>query len=232
MANERILIVEDEPEIRELIRVTLTGAGFHTFFEAGDGETALRLAAERQIDLILLDLMLPGIDGLSVCRRLKENAVTRGIPIIMLTAKSEEADIVIGLELGAADYVTKPFSCKVLAARVRAQLRLAADVASEVEIRRDGIVLNRELHRVTLDGTELDLTAGEFELLALFVAHPGRVYTRGQIIARLRGDDYPVTERSIDVQIVNLRRKLGEWGVNIETVRGVGYRMKAAGVVL
>ncbi|MDD4816452.1 MAG: response regulator [Victivallaceae bacterium] len=230
MANERILIVEDEPEIRELVKITLTGAGFHTFFEAADGETALRLAAERQIDLILLDLMLPGIDGLSVCRRLKENASTRGIPVIMLTAKSEEADIVIGLELGAADYITKPFSCKVLAARVRAQLRLAADAASETEFRRDGLVLNRELHRVALDGGELELTSGEFELLALFVSRPGRVYTRGQIIAHLRGDDYPVTERAIDVQIVNLRRKLGEWGVNIETVRGVGYRMKSGGI--
>ncbi len=225
--NEKILIIEDEPSIRELVKMALAGAGYSTVYEAENGETGLELAVNRQPDLILLDLMLPGIDGLAVCRKLKSGDATRNIPVIMLTAKAEESDVVLGLEMGASDYVTKPFSRKILIARVRAQLRDLSEESASGEIRRWGLVINDELHSARLDGEELDLTFSEFELLKLFAAHPGRVYTRNQIISRIKGSDYPVTERAVDVQIVNLRRKLGEWGVNIETIRGVGYRMRA-----
>lgn len=227
MPNEKILIVEDEPAIRELIRLTLQSAGYPAAYEAADGETGLQLARSHHPDLILLDLMLPGIDGLTVCRKLKADEETRNIPVIMLTAKSEESDVVLGLEMGAGDYVTKPFSRKILIARIRAQLRDFSEQENSSEIRRSGLVVNPDQHRVRLDDRELELTFSEFEILRLFVSHPGRVYTRSQIIARIKGVDYPVTERSIDVQIVNLRRKLGTWGVNIETIRGVGYRLKA-----
>lgn len=226
MANEKILIVEDEPSIRELIKMTLQGAGYSVIYEAVDGEEGLSFARSRQPNLILLDLMLPGIDGLTVCRRLKADENTSNIPIIMLTAKSEESDVVLGLEMGASDYVTKPFSRKILTARVRAQLRFFSELESTAEIRRNGLVINADTHCAKLDGKELDLTLSEFEILRLFASHAGRVYTRNQIISRIKGDDYSVTERAIDVQIVNLRRKLGEWGANIETIRGIGYRLK------
>lgn len=227
MANEKILIVEDEPSIRELVKMALEDAGFSAVYEASDGETALQEVRRVQPDLILLDLMLPGIDGLTVCRKLKSEEDTRHIPIIMLTAKSEESDVVLGLEMGACDYITKPFSRKILAARVRAQLRDQAEAASGNEIRRPGLVINETLHNVKINGVEVELTRSEFAILLLFAAHPGRVYTRNQIILKIKGEDYPVTERAVDVQIVNLRRKLGEWGAeNIETIRGIGYRLR------
>lgn len=226
MANEKILLIEDEEPIRDLIKLTLESAGYPNVHEAVNGEDGIKIARQRQPDLILLDLMLPGIDGLSVCRQLKNSEDTRNIPIIMLTAKSEESDVVVGLELGADDYMTKPFSRKILIARVRTQLRKLADHEIGDEIRRAGVVINDSTHSAKLNGIELSLTLSEFEMLKLFAAHPGRVYTRNQIIRHIKGDDYPVTERAIDVQIVNLRRKLGEWGANIETVRGVGYRLK------
>lgn len=228
MGNEKILLIEDEEPIRELIAMTLEASGFANVRTAADGEEGLRIARKQLPDLILLDLMLPGIDGLTVCRRLKSEESTRNIPVIMLTAKSEESDIVVGLELGASDYITKPFSRKVLVARIRTQLRQTADQETGAEVRCAGLVINRESRTVKLDGEPLDLTFSEFEILALLAAHPGRVYTRNQIVVQIKGDDYPVTDRAIDVQIVNLRRKLGEWGQNIETVRGVGYRMKSA----
>lgn len=227
MAKEKILLIEDEQSIRELICMTLEMAGYNTVYTAADGENGLMLAESKQPDLILLDLMLPGIDGLNVCRRLKSNEDTRNIPIIMLTAKSEESDVVLGLELGANDYVTKPFSRKILVARINAQLRQSAELSNTTEIHRKGLTINSESHVARLEGRQLDLTVSEFEILKLLISHPGRVYTRNQIIYQLKGDDYPVTARAIDVQIVNLRRKLGEWGGNIETVRGVGYRFTA-----
>ncbi len=227
MANEKILIVEDEPAIRELLKMALNEAGYKTLYEAEDGEKALEMVHRYQPDLILLDLMLPGIDGLTVCRKLKSSEDTARIPVIMLTAKSEESDIVLGLEMGAGDYITKPFSRKILVARVRAQLRDTAEAAASTEIRRGDLVLNVEFHSVKLSGEEVELTHGEFELLRLLASHPGRVYTRNQIIQKIRGDGYPVTERAVDVQIVNLRRKLETWGAeHIETIRGVGYRLK------
>ncbi len=227
MAKEKILLIEDEQVIRELVSMTLEMAGYATVYTAANGEDGLRLAEAKLPDLILLDLMLPGIDGLNVCRRLKAKEETRHIPIIMLTAKSEESDVVLGLELGASDYITKPFSRKILVARINAQLRQASETSNTSEIFRKGMLINSDGHVAKLEGRQLDLTVSEFEILKLLMAHPGRVYTRNQIIFQLKGEDYPVTARAIDVQIVNLRRKLGEWGSNVETVRGVGYRFKA-----
>lgn len=225
--NNRILVIEDDDAIRDVILYTLESSGFKNTLSAADGEAGLDIARRERPTLILLDLMLPKLDGLEVCRRLKREESTRDIPIVMLTAKSEESDIVLGLELGAIDYITKPFSGKVLVARIRAHLRQAFDAETSAEIRRDGLVINTSEHSVRLDGKSLELTFTEYGILLLLASRPGRVYTRDQIVSRVKGDDYPVTDRAIDVQMVNLRRKLGTWSVNIETVRGVGYRMKA-----
>ena len=225
--NNRILIVEDDEAIRDVVRYALESNGFKKVLTAADGEEGLRLALRERPALILLDLMLPKTDGLEVCRRLKRDEAVRDVPVIMLTAKSEESDIVLGLELGAVDYITKPFSTKVLVARVRAHLRQAADQENSTEIRRAGLTLNTAEHTARLNGDVLELTFTEYGILQLLASRPGRVYTRDQIVSRVKGDDYPVTDRAIDVQMVNLRRKLGAWAVNIETVRGVGYRMKA-----
>ena len=179
-------------------------------------------------DLIILDLMLPNVDGLDVCKELKKNSQTQHIPIIMLTAKTEEADVVTGLELGADDYVTKPFSPRVLVARVRAVLRrktYGLDNKSE-PLSIHEIIIHPGRHEVLVDGESVDLTFTEFNILQFLAKRPGWVFTRYQIVDAVRGDDYPVTERSVDVQIVGLRKKLGDYGHYIETVRGVGYRFK------
>jgi two-component system phosphate regulon response regulator PhoB len=179
-------------------------------------------------DVVLLDLMLPGMDGLSVCRNLKNNAETAKIPIVMLTAKSEETDIIIGLEMGADDYITKPFSPKVLVARIKSVIRRCRDNSDDELrdiIKRGALLINRGKREATLSGKPLTLTFSEFEILYMLARRPGWVYTRNQIVNAVKGDDYPVTERSIDVQIVGLRKKLGNIAGNaIETVRGVGYR--------
>lgn len=225
MPNTPILIVDDEPEIRELLKMALTSAGYTTLYESANGDEALRMAHRLHPALILLDLMLPGIDGLDVCRQLKQDEDTRMIPIVMLTAKSEESDIVLGLEMGASDYVTKPFSRKVLVARIRAQLRDLSAEANAEEIVRGELALNTASRRVLLNGSQIDLTAGEFDLLRNFVAHPGKVQTRRHILNMKESGNYAVTERAVDVQIASLRRKLGEYGVrHIETIRSVGYR--------
>lgn len=224
MANV-ILVVEDEESIRTLITLNLQAAGY-TVEEAKDGTQALEKIKSVKPDLVLLDWMLPGLDGLDVLRSLKADPVFATLPVIMLTAKSEEHDIVLGLEMGAADYITKPFSNKVLVARIRAILRRGDAAPPEENIRYAGLVLTPGQRRAELDGAELSLTAGEFDLLALLAARPGHVYTRAQIVARTKGDDYPVTDRAVDVQIVSLRRKLGVFGERLETVRGVGYRMR------
>lgn len=226
MGSKTILIIDDEEPIRELLKLTLQSAGFDSILEASDGENGLALAARYLPDLILLDLMLPGMDGLSVCRRLKASPDTRMIPIIMLTAKSDESDIVVGLEMGANDYITKPFSRKVLTARIRAQFRIAEQQDQSSVLQVSGLSINKDQRRVSVSGESVSLTFSEFEILVLLAAHPGRVFTRGQIIRRIKGEDYPVTDRAVDVQIVNLRRKLGEWGAaHIETIRGIGYRL-------
>lgn len=223
----KILVIEDDEAIRDVVRFTLESNGFSQVLTAGDGARGLQIAQRELPSLILLDLMLPQLDGLSVCRELKRDETTRNIPVIMLTAKGEESDIVLGLELGACDYITKPFSNKVLVARVRAQLRSGIEQEQSNEIRYDSLVMNTLEHTAKLEGNALELTFTEYGILRLLAKRPGRVFTRDQIVSKVKGDDYPVTDRAIDVQIVNLRRKLGTWGTHIETVRGVGYRMKA-----
>ena len=225
MSKEKILVVDDEEDILELVRYNLAREGYWVSC-ATSGEEALKSSASEPVDLIILDLMLPGIDGLEVTRRLRERSGTRGTPIIMLTAKGEEADIVAGLELGADDYVTKPFSPRILIARVKAVLRRRS---GEPEVESDVLTI-RELsihtgrRPVTAKGRSLELTYTEFQVLYFLARRPGWVFTRSQIVDAVRGDDYPVTDRSVDVQIVGLRKKLGPLGKYIETVRGVGYR--------
>lgn len=223
--SDVVLVVEDEEAIRTMITLNLQVAGY-AVEEAVDGYQALEKVKKVKPDLVLLDWMLPGLDGLDVLRRLKADPETTNVPVIMLTAKSEESDIVLGLEMGAADYVTKPFSNKVLVARVRAMLRRGDVPEPEDTIRYAGLVLALGRRRAVLEEAELVLTAGEFDLLALLAARPGHVYTRAQIVARIKGEDYPVTDRAVDVQVVSLRKKLGVFGERLETVRGVGYRMR------
>lgn len=227
-----ILIVEDEEDILALIHYNLTREGYNVL-TATSGEQGMKLAGEHQPDLVVLDLMLPGIDGLQVCRELKQHADTRHIAVIMLTAKGEEADIVAGLELGASDYVTKPFSPRVLLARINAVLRRAVQTpsASEEEqvVNLHDMVIHPGRNEVLVGGERKDLTYTEFRVLHLLASRPGWVFTRYQIVNAVRGDDYFVTDRAVDVQIVGLRRKLGEYGKYIETVRGVGYRFRDEG---
>lgn len=226
MRKETILVVDDEEDILELVRFHLSREGFGVVC-AETGEEAWRKVKENPVDLMVVDLMLPGMDGLELTRRLKNDAQTRPIPVVMLSAKGEEADIVTGLELGADDYITKPFSPRVLLARVRAvfRRRAAPPVAADV-IRIHGLTIDRGRRSLTIDDQWIDLTFTEFQVLAFLAGRPGWVFTRSQIVDAVRGDDYPVTDRSVDVQIVGLRKKLGDLGQLIETVRGVGYRFK------
>lgn len=222
---KRILAVDDEADILELIRYNLLRDGYEVICSES-GEEALDRAATHDIDLVLLDLMLPGIDGLEVAKQLKKDARTQHIPIVMLTAKGEEADIVAGLELGADDYITKPFSPRVLAARIKAVLRRKDDQLQEGETitRVREIVIDSGRREVTVDGRPVQLTFTEFQILQFLVANPGWVFTRTQIVDAVRGQGWAVTDRSVDVHIVGLRKKLGRFGTVIETVRGVGYR--------
>ena len=228
MEKVKILVVEDEAPIQELLQFNLERVKYKVKV-ADSGEEALKQASKFNPDLILLDIMLPGTDGLEVCKTLKASSKTENIPIIMLTALCEEADIVTGLELGADDYITKPFSPRVLLARVKAALRrpnAATSENSEELITIHNIIIDLTRHRVTIDGNEIILTHTEFKVLKLMTTQPGRVFTRYQIVDAVHGEDYPVTDRSVDVQIVGLRKKLGEAGNYIETVRGIGYRFK------
>jgi two-component system phosphate regulon response regulator PhoB len=227
MATGHILIVEDELDIQELLQYNLSREGY-TVSCAVTGEEGLRRAQTKPPDLVVLDLMLPGVDGLEVCRRLKKDPASENIPIVMLTAKGEESDIVAGLELGADDYVTKPFSTKVLVARVRAVLRRRSKPLGEKDaiIRIHNLVIDPHRHEVLRGDEPVQLTYTEFRLLQVLAGRPGWVFTRYQIVDAIRGEDYPVTDRSVDVQVVGLRKKLGAAGEYIETVRGVGYRFK------
>ena len=227
MAKEEILVVDDEEDILELLRFNLSREGCQVFC-ALSGEEALRLVRTEIPDLVVLDLMLPGIDGLEVTRRLKSDPNTKHLPIVMLTAKGEEADIVTGLELGADDYVTKPFSPRILVARVRAVLRRKVKEAPEETsvIRIHDLIIDPRRHEVLVNGEPVVLTFTEFGILNYMARRPGWVFTRFQIVDAVKGEDYPVTDRSVDVQIVGLRKKLGPAGNYIETVRGVGYRFK------
>jgi len=227
LKQQTILVVDDEEDILELLEYNLTKDGFRVV-RVSSGEAALDAAREGKPDLVVLDLMLPGLSGLEVCKGLKKDSLTAGVPIIMLTAKGEEADVVLGLELGADDYITKPFSPRVLVARVRAVLRRQKDVAG----REDEPISIREIeihpgrHEVNVAGKSVQLTYTEFRILYLLARRPGWVFTRYQIVEAVRGENYAVTDRAVDVQIVGLRKKLGGFGKYIETVRGVGYRFK------
>lgn len=227
MSKKNILLIEDDEDIQELVAFHLGKEGYALNVESS-GETALEAARKEIPDLILLDLMLPGIDGLQVCRALRGEPLTKHVPIVMLTAKGEEADIVTGLEVGADDYITKPFSPKVLVARIRnimrRKAREPADEQSQIIVHKMAIHPGR--HEVLIEGKRIDLTYTEFRVLQFLARRPGWVYTRQQIVDAVRGEDYAVTDRSVDVQIVGLRKKLGEHGDYIETVRGVGYRFK------
>ncbi len=229
MQKETILVVDDEEDILELVRVNLAREGYQ-IQTALTGEDTLRIATNRSVDLIVLDLMLPGIDGLEVTRQLRKTIRTQRIPIIMLTAKGEEADVVAGLELGADDYIVKPFSPRILAARVKAVLRRITQAAPEDTdvIQIHGLTIHPGRREVRGKGEKIQLTYTEFQVLHYLAKRPGWVATRYQIVDAVRGSDYPVTDRSVDVQIVGLRKKLGPFGKYIETVRGVGYRLKEA----
>jgi two-component system phosphate regulon response regulator PhoB len=226
MPKENVLIVDDEEDVLELVRYNLNKEGYR-IETATSGEEALRKARAKLPDLIILDLMLPGIDGLGVCKTLKSDAKTQNIPVIMLTAKGEETDIVTGLELGADDYITKPFSPKVLVARVRRILqRTIARDLEKAAVKIHELVINPSRREVLIKNKPVELTFTEFNTLYMLAKRPGQVFTRYQIVDAVRGEDYVVTERAIDVQMVSLRKKLGQCGKYIETVRGVGYRFR------
>jgi two-component system phosphate regulon response regulator PhoB len=227
MSNQ-ILIVDDEPAIRQMLQFTLSSEGFHCQ-EAGSVDEAGGALAAQVPDLILLDWMLPGVSGLDYARRLKRDPRTQGIPIIMLTAKDEEADKVRGLDSGADDYVTKPFSTQELLARVRAVLRRSTPAGNGETMEVAGLKLDPETHRVTARGATLNLSPTEFRLLHFFISHPERVFTRSQLLDQVWGDHVYIEERTVDVHIRRLRKVLAEHGFDhlIQTVRSVGYRFSA-----
>jgi len=226
--RQKILIVDDEADIIELVEYNLRREQYDTR-AAKDGMAALRSAREEQPDLILLDLMLPGVHGLEVCRQLKAAKETAHIPVIMLTAKGEETDVVTGLEMGADDYVAKPFSMRLLLARIRAVLRRAASVqeAAPRTIRLHGLVIDDERHEVVLHGQPLQLTLTEYKILRFLARHSGRVFTRTQILDNIQDEQVLVVDRAIDVHVAAVRRKMGKSADLIETIRGVGYRFKS-----
>jgi len=227
MQDKQILVVEDEEDILELVSFNLKKEGYKVK-GVTSGEEALQEVRREVPNLIILDLMLPGVNGFDVCKSLRNDYRTKTIPVIMLTAKSEEADIVIGLELGADDYLTKPFSPRELIARVRAILRRSEARVSEHEalLKVHDIEINVKRHEVLISGNSINLTSTEFRILILLADRPGWVFTRDQIVGAVHEQEYAVTDRSVDVMIVGLRRKLGTSGQFIETVRGVGYRLK------
>lgn len=226
-----ILVVEDEEDLRGIIIYNLNRDNFQTI-GVETGEQAIEQTVKLKPDLIILDLMLPGMNGLDVCRQIKQDASTQAIPIIIVSAKGEEADIVTGLELGADDYIPKPFSPRILLARVRAVLRrLKQDTKQDTnqklsELTIDGLTIDTNKFQLSIDGLPVELTKSEFKILHFLASHRGWVFTRYQIIDAIRGDKYVVTERAIDVQITGLRKKLGDYAALIKTVRGVGYRFK------
>lgn len=225
MAKETILVVEDDPDIVELLEYSLEREGY-TVLAASDGEKGLSEARRRKPALVLLDLMLPGLDGLSICRALKEDGATKDIPVMMLTAKGEESDVVVGLEFGADDYVRKPFSPRELIARIRAVLRRsqpAPAVRSRIEL--GSVTLDKERHEVSVDDVPVTFTRSEFRLLWRLAKHPGRVYSRDELVESLTDGEAVILDRNIDVHVSSIRKKLGEHGGIVVTVRGVGYKV-------
>ncbi len=227
MTKKHIMVIEDEADILELLTYNLTREGYEVT-GVGNGEQALKDIVLRKPSLLLLDLMLPGVGGLEICRLLKAKPEMATIPIVMVTARGEESDIVTGLELGADDYITKPFNMKVLIARIHAVLRRreSAAVSAGEALKIHDIMINPGRHEVVCGRSSIELTNSEFRLLHFLAQRPGWVFTREQIVDGVKGEDYAVTDRAVDVQMVSLRRKLGKRGDYIETVRGVGYRFK------
>jgi len=228
MSKAVILIIEDDPAIQELLTHSMSTEGWK-LLQALTGEDGLKILKTKKINCILLDIMLPGIDGLKVLKKIKEIDQCKNVPVIMTTAKGEESDIITGLELGADDYIVKPYSPKVLIARIRAGLRRQEEgnLSSSVTVWQQGeIKLDAARHLAFNGDKQLDLFATEFSLLKHFLSNPEIVFSRNQIIAAIHGPDYPVTDRSVDVQILGLRKKLGKAGDMIETIRGVGYRFR------
>ena len=221
---DKIVIIEDDPGIRTVLRLALKGAGFTDVIAEERGDNGLEIVLRERPALVILDLMLPGMDGLAVCREIRRTPAVAATPIVMLTAKSTEEDIVRGLELGADDYVTKPFSKAVLIARVRAALRRPASTRGSA-IAVSGLVLDEATRSATIGAAPLVLTRSEFDLLKTLVSHPGRVYSRSMILDAIQNEDKDVTDRTVDTLMVGLRRKLGAWAAHVETIRGVGYRL-------
>lgn len=222
---ETILVVEDDVDIRELERYTLSSLGYMVL-EAEHGAQALDLLKSHHIDLMVLDIMMPVLDGLSTIKSVRYQ-LNNPVPIIVVSARGEESDIITALELGADDYLSKPFSAKVLASKIRAVLRRTQEMEQQhpmLEV--DGLIMDQQKHQCMLDGEEIELTATEFALLYLLASNPEQVFTRNQIITKVKGDDYPVTDRSIDVQIATLRKKLGSYGTRVKTIWGIGYTYK------
>ena len=223
--KQTLLVVEDEADIRELLVFNLSREGY-TVLEAADGREGLALARSRQPDLIVLDVMLPGMDGFSVCRELEKGTDTVRIPVIMLTARGETVDRILGLELGADDYMVKPFHVRELLLRIRAILRRQNQAATSSVRSRHGVCVDGEAHKVTVDGQPVDFTATEFRLLDDLLAHPGRVRTREELLAAVWGYQFEGYARTVDTHVRRLRGKLGSAAALVETVRGVGYRCK------
>ncbi len=223
-----ILVIEDDHDIRELIEYNLTREGFRVKAIV-DGEEGVQRAKRDAPDLIVLDLMLPGIDGVEVCRRLKQDPITRAIPVVMVTAKAEEADVVLGLGVGADDYIPKPFSPRTLLARVEAVLRrgpLKDERGAADRVVRNGLVIDAARHEVVVNGESVDFTATEFRLLHFLASHPGRVFTRTELLSRVIGETAVVLDRNIDVHVRAVRQKLGRMRDLVQTVRSVGYRFR------
>jgi two-component system phosphate regulon response regulator PhoB len=226
MSKQTILIIEDERALVEVLTYNLRKEGFEVQ-SATDGQDGLRRAQTTLPDLIVLDLMLPVVEGLEVCRVLKSGARTRDIPLLMLTARSEEVDEIVGFQMGADDYVTKPFKIKPLIQRIKALLRRKKTLATEGDVvSAGGIEIDRAQHRATVAGEQLNLTPTEFRLLWALVRQPGRAFSRHELMEAAMGDDALVLERTIDVHVKSLRQKLGSRAEQVETVRGVGYRFR------
>lgn len=228
MNNKTILVIDDEKDILEMLRYNLEKEGFDAIC-AGDGETGLDIATRHKPALIILDLMMPGKDGLQVCRELRTDHRTNRVPIIMLTAKATEADRVVGLELGADDYITKPFSPRELVARVKAVLRRSGAQTEPSPVLGGGdLVIDLHGHEVTAFGQRVQLTATEFRILQFLASHPNKVASRDEIIDAALGRDAAIFDRTIDVHITSIRKKLGKAGDRVETVRGFGYKFRDA----
>ena len=228
ITNKKILIIEDDKDIRDLISFNLSKNGYKTILSR-DGEKGIEKAKNEKPDLVLLDLMLPGIHGLDVCKILKTDSSLNKLSIIMLTALGQEEDIIKGLEAGADDYITKPFSFKILFARIKSVLRRkkTKESSNKGPVNLYGVKIDPQTRQVIINENELKLTFTEFQILYLLASHPGWVFTRYQIINKIRSDNNSVTDRSVDFQIVGLRKKMNNLGKLIETIRGVGYRFKS-----